>query len=138
VKALTLRNLDRAVPLLEAQYREHDMDMKGARLRRALRGLLQGKRGAGILADHGIAVVTYSWSVELGGLVAWLEELYVEPDFRGQGLGQRLLRAARALARRQGCVSMELEVVRGHERAARLYVREGFKDRRRTRYGHPL
>ena len=135
---LTLSNLPRALPLLEAQYREHDIPIKGARLRRALTGLIRGKRGAGVLAPHGIAVLSFTWTVEQGGEVAWLDELYVAPAQRGQGLGRKLLRAAFRLAAAHGCVSMELEVVEGHERAARLYLREGFQNRRRTRYTRPL
>src|SRR5437879_409456 len=50
----------------------------------------------------GVAAVTFVLSLEHGGLSAWLEELYVDPPARGQGIGASLLRAARALASAQG------------------------------------
>jgi GNAT superfamily N-acetyltransferase len=131
-----------AVPLIEAQYREHRISMGGARLRSALQSLVRG-RGLVLLARSGklaagVAAVSWSWTVERGGRTAWLDELYVVPELRGRGVGRRLLLRALAEARRAGCKSMELEVVRGHGRAARLYLRERFARLPRTRYSRTL
>jgi GNAT superfamily N-acetyltransferase len=140
---MRIRRLDRrdcaaALPLLEAQYREHDIEMGGARLLRALRALLAGK-GLALTAWEGtaavgVAILSFSHQLERGGPTAWLDELYVVPESRGRGVGRSLLRRALREARREGCESVHLEVVRGHGRAARLYVREGFERLPRTRY----
>lgn len=142
IRKLTARTSAQALPLLEAQYREHDIDMGGARLRRALR-LLLPRGGTVLLAmDRGeavaVAVLSYVVALEHGGRVAWLDELYVVPARRGQGLGRALLLRAVAAARKAGCNSVELEVVRGHDRAARLYVRESFHRLPRTRFSRGL
>jgi ribosomal protein S18 acetylase RimI-like enzyme len=50
----------------------------------------------------------------------------VHPDFRGQGLGQRLLSACIAKARQQGITRIELETRVDNERAVRLYEKLGF------------
>jgi GNAT superfamily N-acetyltransferase len=131
-----------AAPLIEAQYREHRIEMGGERLRRALDGLVHA-RGVVLLARSGgsaagVAVVSWTWTVERGGKTAWLDELYVIPAMRGRGIGRKLLLRAMAEARRAGCASMELEVVRGHGRAARLYSRERFSRLPRTRYSRAL
>lgn len=131
-----------ALPLIEAQYREHRIEMGGERLRRALDGLVRG-RGVVLLARSGrsavgVAVVSWTWTVERGGKTAWLDELYVAPALRGRGIGRRLLSRSLAEARRAGCASMELEVVRGHGRAARLYLRQRFSRLPRTRYSRAL
>jgi GNAT superfamily N-acetyltransferase len=141
IRKLTRATCDRALPLLEAQYREHRIDMAGARLRKALRELVQG-RGLVLLAwdggPVGVAVLSHTFALEHGGKVTWLDELFVVPERRNQGIGLHLLRKARAAARQSGSRALELEVVEGHTRAARLYLREGFSRLPRTRYSLKL
>lgn len=147
LRKMTAKTARLALPLLEAQYREHDIDMRGPKLARALRRLLPGNgavfvalepRRAGRPAPVGLALLSYQITVEKGGRVAWLEELYVVPERRDRGLGRKLLLRAIAEARRAGCVAVELEVVEGHDRAARLYRRERFDRVPRTRYTRDL
>jgi GNAT superfamily N-acetyltransferase len=51
--------------------------------------------------------------------------VYVRPDHRHAGLGRRLLEAAIAWGREQGCVQVELNVLAGNP-AHRLYEKMGF------------
>ncbi len=76
----------------------------------------------------------FTWTLEHGGRSAWLEELYVQPEYRGRGIGQKLLAAAINRAREEGCRAIDLEVDRGHPRASHLYDREGFVRLARTRW----
>src|SRR5438105_3750039 len=141
IRKISARHAASAMPLLEAQYRDHGIDMKGPRLLKAVRKLLDGRGAVFIALDPrpvGIAVLAWASSLERAGLQAWLEELYVVPDRRGQGIGRKLLLHSFAAVRRAGCVSMELEVIRGHDRAARLYVREGFRELPRTRFSRTM
>ena len=48
------------------------------------------------------------------------------PEYRGQGLGERLLQASIAKAQQNGLTRIELEVRIDNERAIRLYERQGF------------
>ena len=41
----------------------------------------------------GYALLMKTWSQEAGGLVVWLDELYIAPAFQGHGLGSAFLRA---------------------------------------------
>jgi GNAT superfamily N-acetyltransferase len=114
-------------------------------MEKAVRGMLEDpRRGTLFLARQeaqravGMACLSYTWTLELGGLSAWLDELYVEPTLRGAGVGRALLTAAIAHARSVGAAAVDLEVVEGHERAARLYEREGFERRFRTRWALTL
>lgn len=47
-------------------------------------------------------------------------------DFRGQGIGERLLRAALTAAEKRGLERIELEVYASNEPAIRLYEKVGF------------
>jgi len=138
LRKLTAATYRLALPLLAAQYREHDIALAGARLARAALKLLDGNGVLLLAGSAGVAALSWQFSLERAGKIAWLEDLYVAPDFRGRGLGTKLLERAAREARRAGCVSLELEVVRGHERAAKLYLREGFTELPRLRYSRSL
>jgi ribosomal protein S18 acetylase RimI-like enzyme len=133
-----------ATELLEAQLVEHELPLpaRGVRfvlselLRQPALGLVLLARRAG--ASVGVAYLSTQWTLERGGANCWLEELYVLPALRGQGIGSQLLRAALAELTARGCESMDLEVEAGHERAARLYERLGFRRLPRTRYWRRL
>jgi ribosomal protein S18 acetylase RimI-like enzyme len=65
------------------------------------------------------------------GLDCYLEELYVAPDRRGQGLGRALMEAAIELARRQGATRMDLGTSEDDVVARALYESLGFTNRER-------
>jgi GNAT superfamily N-acetyltransferase/catechol 2,3-dioxygenase-like lactoylglutathione lyase family enzyme len=133
-----------ALALLESQFAEHAISLSRERLEAGVRGLLDHElRGAVVLAREerrpvGVAVLTYTWTLEHGGQVAWLEELYVAPDRRGKGIGGALLDHVRELARAAGCQAIDLEVTKEHGRAERLYERSGFRPLHRARWSLPL
>lgn len=56
-----------------------------------------------------------------------LHDLAVSPEFRGQGIGRRLLEAVEADARSLGCCKVTLEVRADNVRAQELYRRLGFQ-----------
>jgi ribosomal protein S18 acetylase RimI-like enzyme len=62
-----------------------------------------------LAGDRGVATTTIRISAG-GGASAEIEEIWVQPSARGQGLGSRLLRAAVAECRRRGIESIELRV----------------------------
>jgi GNAT superfamily N-acetyltransferase len=77
-------------------------------------------------------------SVERGGLVLWIEELYVVPEARRSGIARALLGRVRERARERGIRAIELEVVPTQGPAFALYRALGFEDLRRTRLSLPL
>jgi ribosomal protein S18 acetylase RimI-like enzyme len=61
-----------------------------------------------------------------------LQQLYVHPDWQGQGLGGLLLDHVEKLARQTGHVAITLTVNRRNTRARALYEQRGFRVRRET------
>jgi GNAT superfamily N-acetyltransferase len=59
------------------------------------------------------------------GYRAWVEDLAVDPDRRSQGIGARLLGAARDWARARGATHLELDSAEARTDAHRFYEREG-------------
>jgi ribosomal protein S18 acetylase RimI-like enzyme len=133
-----------AEALLRAQLAEHDIPLSAAGITRAVAEIfIRPERGAILLAkcgatSIGMAFLTYSWTPEIGGLNAWLEELYVLPAHRGHGVGTQLVQAALAHARAHGCAAVDLEVEHSHARAANLYSRLGFNELPRRTFRHDL
>lgn len=130
--------------LLVAQLREHGNQLPDAALGHAAAGMIaHPQRGRFLLARSvgqavGFAALSYLWTLERGGRAAWLDELYVVPAQRGQGIGAALLSAALDLAQRAGALAVDLEVETGHERAASLYRRAGFVPLSRARWAREL
>ena len=77
----------------------------------------------------GFAQLRYRPTVYTPGLYAYLEELYVVPDLRGQGLGRALLEAAMDTARAEGAEHMELGTSEDDTAARALYESAGFTNR---------
>jgi ribosomal protein S18 acetylase RimI-like enzyme len=78
---------------------------------------------------HGLALLRFRPSLWTEGLDCYLEELYVVPDRRGQGLGRALMEAAIELARQEGAAYMELGTSEADVAARALYESLGFSNR---------
>ncbi len=89
----------------------------------------------------GYLVVATWFSLEFEGTVALLDEFYLKPERRGQGLGEASLEALEKELCRDGFRFLRLEVDDVHARAAGLYSRRGFVPGRTLwtrRLGDPL
>lgn len=73
----------------------------------------------------GFALFAKTYSQEAGGLVLWLEELYVREAYRGKGIATAFLKKLVAEPP-AGVCRLRLEVERTHDAAARLYESVGF------------
>ena len=72
----------------------------------------------------GYALLAKTWSVEAGGVVVWLEELYIRTAFRGQGTGSAFLEY---MKREIPAARYRLEVEPDNHQAKALYGRHGFE-----------
>jgi GNAT superfamily N-acetyltransferase len=64
---------------------------------------------------------------ELATNVAWLHDLYVEPDSRRSGAGTALIAAVKDEAKRLGANKVLLSVALGNEHGRQLFERNGFR-----------
>ena len=74
----------------------------------------------------GLAVIRLRPALWADGLDAYLEELYVAPDLRGQGIGRALLEGAMDAAREAGAVHIDLGTSVDDTAAIALYESCGF------------
>jgi ribosomal protein S18 acetylase RimI-like enzyme len=76
----------------------------------------------------GYVILTLGYSFEFRGRDAFIDELYIEPEFRRRGLGRRALEFVEEKARASGVNAIHLEVDRGNDPAMELYRRTGYEN----------
>jgi len=79
----------------------------------------------------GYIVLTFGYSFEFHGRDSFIDELYIEPQYRRQGIGKRAMQFVEERARELGVNAIHLEVDQGNDPAAELYRRAGYNDHAR-------
>lgn len=74
----------------------------------------------------GYSILVNFWSNEAGGNIVDIDELFVEEDRRGKGVGTSFIKHV-IETRVNDCVAVELGVIAGNDRAQKLYERIGFR-----------
>ena len=82
----------------------------------------------------GVAQLRFRYGVWRAGGDCLLEDLFVDDDARGAGLGRALVEATLARAHARGCRRVELDVNEANATAQRLYGSFGFSSTSNT-YG---
>jgi GNAT superfamily N-acetyltransferase len=86
-------------------------------------GLLLGARGDGRLL--GYSCLYWHFSSTLARETVLMNDLYVEPDVRGQGVGRALIEASLEVARERGAAHLEWQTAPDNHTAQRLYDSTG-------------
>lgn len=106
-----------------------------ARLSVQLESLISQKHlGCGwIVHDDAVPVgyllAVYVFSLEKFGLTAEIDEFFVVPQYRSQGIGASLLRTAEVTFVLAGCTNASLQLSRGNDAARKFYRRHGYSER---------
>ncbi len=82
-----------------------------------------------MLADEMVAgyiVLTFGFSLEYHGRDAFVDELYIKENYRGQGIGKRCLQFIAGVCGEIGVKALHLEVDRANMRAQAVYRGAGF------------
>jgi len=137
IRAAGESDLDAMTQLIGGLFAlEPDFSFDPAKVRRGL-GLLLARETAAALwvAELGGRVVAMCSaqiviSTAEGGPVAWVEDMVVDPDLRGQGIGRLLLDAVSAWAVRRGLSRLQLLADCENEAALGFYRRLGWRSTR--------
>jgi GNAT superfamily N-acetyltransferase len=126
----TVEDADEVAQLLHDFNLEFDTDSPGpAVLAARLRTLLATPDTVAILAGTpavGVALITFRPNVWYAGPVALLDELYVVPRLRGNGIGSAMIGRLLSMAREGDVGLIEINVDEGDVDAQRFYERHGF------------
>ena len=75
----------------------------------------------------GYVIFTYGFDIEFGGRLALITDLYLEPPYRGKGIGRQLLEQIESHGRSIGLRGLELQVESDNSEARALYYKFGFE-----------
>lgn len=76
----------------------------------------------------GYIVLTIGFSFEFHGHDGFIDELYIDSNFRRRGYGKQAVAFLEEKAREMGVNAIHLEVDRGNDPAFELYRRAGYED----------
>jgi len=129
----TLADIPRLCDLLAILFtQERDFQPNEKKQSAALREIIEHPDTGRILVLRegdsiiGMVNLLFTISTACGGKVAILEDMIVHPSRHGDGLGSKLLQAAKMLAQREGCRRITLLTDRANDSAIRFYRRHGF------------
>lgn len=132
VRRAGVEDLDEAARLFQAYLDFYQRPEAGPAPRRFIAERLERGDSTILLAFADASAVgfiqLYPSFASLSMAPNWiLNDLYVDPDARGGGVGEALMRAARELALEAGAAEIFLQTARDNEQAQRLYRRMGYE-----------
>lgn len=131
------QDLEKLMPLVSAFHHEMGIGTEETALERALIPLLEGSPYGAVyllgprVAPMGYVVLTFSWSIEMGGMDGFIDEIYLRPAVRGRGLSLEALQSLRKVMQSAGIQALHIEVDRENEAAQKLYHKARFELRER-------
>lgn len=86
----------------------------------------------------GYVILTYVFSFEYKGRIAFLDELYIKENFRGKGIGKQTIDFIKEQASNQNVKLIYLEVENHNQNAQKLYLANNFEVHNRKLLKHKL
>ena len=86
----------------------------------------------------GYVILTYVFSFEYKGRIAFLDELYIKENFRGKGIGKQTIDFIKEQASNQNVKLIYLEVENHNQNAQKLYLAHNFEVHNRKLLKHKL
>lgn len=86
----------------------------------------------------GYVILTYVFSFEYKGKIAFLDELYIKEIFQGKGIGKQTIDFIKEQASNQNVKLIYLEVENHNQNAQKLYLANNFEVHNRKLLKHKL
>lgn len=140
----TAADLDDLLALVRAYYAYDGIDFDAPKQRAALRGLLNAPaHGESLFILRGgervgYAVMTLDYSIEFGGLEAFIDELFLVEHARGGGVGGAAVALLKGWCRARGVRSLSVIVEHHNAPALRFYARHGWGTPHRHVLAQPI
>jgi ribosomal protein S18 acetylase RimI-like enzyme len=76
----------------------------------------------------GYVILTFGYNIEYKGRDAFIDEFYIEKEYRSRGIGKETMDYVVKESKKLGIKAIHLEVERNNETAKNLYLKFQFKD----------
>jgi GNAT superfamily N-acetyltransferase len=133
IDSATESDLSTVLPLMRAYCDFYEVSPSDEGLEAMGRALIEADEADGMLlvardgdgTPIGFATVGWKWASTRGARIAVMEDLFVDPDARGQGAADALIRACADRARRHGAPVLTWITAPDNRRAQAVYNRSG-------------
>ena len=132
VQIATAGDIDSLLPMIAELYAHEHIPFDEEVLRPALWTLLTSHSLGFVClmrvngAPAGYLITTFGYDIEFGGRQATVTDVYVQPEFRRQGVAAAALQFAEQTCRDRGVRALELQVSDGNTSASDAYEKAGF------------
>lgn len=133
----TVNDLDRLMPMVGLYHQFEHIDMSEQDRENAVKVLLQSSLHGGIwlimVESHCIGYIALckGYSIEFKGFDAFVDEFFIQEQYRGKGIGAEVLQRVKTEAKNLDIQALHLEVAKDNTPAKRLYQKSGFAARDR-------
>jgi GNAT superfamily N-acetyltransferase len=144
LRSATSLDLDLLADLVSEYYALDALNYQGHAVRRALLELINEKDYGHIwLLEKekqpiGYVVLTFGFIVEFHGKSAIIDEIYLRPQYRGQGYFRAALAFIESFCKKEHVRCLRLEVENKNERSREIYRKAGFHVHDRVLMTKPL
>lgn len=133
-------SIDKLLNLVEELFDYEALPQKVEQTQQAMHQLLNSpelgqawfieadEAGQKMLVGH--IIISYSFSLEHGGRIGLIDQFYLKPEWRQQGIGTQLLPQIEHHLSKNGVKALSLEVNIGNAGARSFYEKQGFIPRR--------
>jgi ribosomal protein S18 acetylase RimI-like enzyme len=135
IKIASIQDLEVLLPFVREFHEFEKLQIADELRKKSLISLLVNEHLGGIWLIYcdqqavGYIVLCSGFSIEFSGKDAFIDEFYIRPEFRGQGLGKQTLEFIKTEAKNRGIMAIHLEVAKTNPYADWLYARSNFKVR---------
>lgn len=130
-------DLPKLMPLVMGFQTELGISREETAVERAVIPMLEGSPYGVIYlmgparAPIGYLALTFSWSLEFGGMIGTIDEFFVRPAIRGRGIGTEVLSELAKTIGSADVKALFLDVDEADEKSIRLYSKAHFQPRTR-------
>lgn len=136
IQPATVEDIEALLPMVEQYWKFENIEgFDPARMRALLTRVLEDASLGRIWISRvygepaGYLLAVYVFSLEHQGMTAEIDEFFLVTQYRGLGIGARMLAAAEAQFRIEECTNVSLQLGRSNEDARRFYRENGFEGR---------
>ena len=139
IRPARISDIEKILSFMKAYYNFDQLEFNHLKAQSALTNLIKNESYGKVwlVLDEGVEigyiVITFGYSIEFGGLDAFIDEFFILEDYRKRGAGGRTLLLVEQFLGDMNVEALHLEVDFQNEIAKQFYLSKGFDFRRRFR-----
>lgn len=126
-------DLDKVTGLMQRSHEERGLPFDNTHRKAVTSPLLDGSPLGAIWtvgpqkAPLGYIMISFGWSVPLGGMIGWVEDIFIRPSVRNRGIGTEVLHAVARNLAQADLKAVHAQIPAGQEAIARFCQKAGLR-----------